>query len=276
LQQFKQRNLLHPVYFFKNNEVEPSAQHLLVQHGNCFCGFVLYDKEKKHVNTWVLYETKSGIDELLLANIVQQQDWLKSSFQSILIVDYTERNTLLPKTFVKADTAIMELMIGSSQHTVSMEDAAGDAVNLYQVPSAAYIAVNRFFTNARWLHHESLVIEQPASEEAVITVEIWFNTIFIHAEKNGKWLLLQQRNYQTPEDVLYYILNCRQQWQMGEEVLIQLQGMVEEKSALYNLMYQYFQKLELQKELLYYFPSNTTDIPPHTKTLIDRILTCVS
>jgi Protein of unknown function (DUF3822) len=270
--------LLHPVYFFKNNAVEPSAQHLLVQNGTGFCGFVLYDKEPQTVNAWVLYETKTGADELLMNEIRQQQDWLKGSFQSVLIIDYSEHSTLIPKQYLKQgnEADVVELMMGSRQQTVLMEDAAGEAINLYQVTFDAYVAINKYFPNASWMHHGSLVINQPASEEAVITVEIWFNTMWIFAEKNGKWLLLYQHHYQTPEDVLYHILNCKQQWQMGDEVQLQLQGMVEENSALYNLLHQYFLNLELKKELQYYFPSNTSDIHNHTKTLIDRILTCVS
>lgn len=270
--------MIHPVYFFKNNSVEPASQHLLVQSGERFCGFVLYEKEQQNVNAWVLYETKTGITDAQLHEIVQQQEWLKHPFQSVTIIDYTKQNALVPASLLASggEMAVMDFMTGNPQQTVALEDKAGVAVNLYRVSSATYVALSNLFTNAQWMHHESLVIEQPATEEATITVEIWFNTIFLFAEKNGQWLLLQQRTYQTPEDVLYHILHCKQQWNMGDDVTVQLQGMVEEHSALYLLLHQYILNLELNKELQFYYPSNTSDISNHTKQLIDRILTCVS
>lgn len=270
--------MLHPVYFFRNNQADSAAQHLLVQHGNGFCGFVLYEKKQQQVNAWVLYETKSTINELLLQEMIQQQDWLKQSFEAVIIVDYTHQNTLVPKVLLAqgAESSFLDVMTGSRVQTVSLEDAAGEAVNLYRVASPAYVALNQLFPNAQWLHHESLVLAQPATEEAIITVEIWFNTMFLFAQQHGQWLLLQQRSYQTPQDVLYHILNCKQQWQIGDDVTVRLQGMVEERSALYNLLHQYILNLELHKDLQFYYPANTTDIPHHTKQLIDRILTCVS
>jgi hypothetical protein len=270
--------LLHPVYFFKNNSVEPAAQHLLVQSGEDFCGFVLYEKEQQNINAWVLYNTKTAVTDALLYEITKQQEWLQHPFQSVTIVDYTGCNTLVPKELLTNDaaTTFMELMTGNPQQTVAMEDTVAEAVNLYRVSSASYVALNQLFRDARWLHHESLVMQQPPTEDAIITVEIWFHTIFLFAEQKGQWLLLQQRNYQTPEDVLYHILNCKQQWNMGDDVMVELQGMVEEQSALYNLLHQYILNLQLNKELQFYYPSNSSDIPSHTKQLIDRILTCVS
>ena len=273
----KSSNLLHPVYFFRNNQAEITEQQLLVQHGSGFWSFVLYDKKQPQVNAWVLYETKTTINETLLQEIVVQQDWLKHSFKSVTIIDYTNKNTLVPKVLLAqgAESTFMDLMTGSRVQTVSLEDAAGESVNLYRVASPAYVALNQLFTNAQWIHHESLVIPQPAAEDAIITVEIWFNTIFLFAQQQGEWLLLQQRSYQTPEDVLYHILNCKQQWNMGDDVTVRLQGMVEEQSALYNLLHQYIMNLELQGYLQFDYPSNTSDIPKHTKQLIDRILSCV-
>jgi Protein of unknown function (DUF3822) len=270
--------LQQPVYFFRNHKAEISEQQLLVQHGAGFCGFVLYEKEKQQVNAWVLYDTKTTINETLLQEILLQQDWLKHSFETVTIIDYTSKNTLVPKQILTQDAAstLMDVMTGSRVHTVSLEDTAGHTVNLYRVASPAYVALNQLFPNAQWMHHESLVIAEPAADEAIITVEIWFNTMFLFAQQQGQWILLQQRNYQTPEDVLYHILNCKQQWNMGDDVTVRLQGMVEEQSALYNLLHQYILNLELQKDVQFYYPANTSDISNHTKQLIDRILTCVS
>lgn len=270
--------MLHPVYFFKNNLVDFDTQHLLVQNGSAFCGFVLYDAVQKTVNGWVLYQLNESLNDEVLQQITVQQDWLKIPFKSVTIIDYTQNNTLVPKQLLEtgAEASISNFLTGSFQHKVAQEDDAGEAMNLYKTDAAAYLALNNQFSNAQWRHHESLVLKMPPAQEAIITVEIWFNTVLLFAQQNGKWLLLQQRSYQTPEDVLYHILNCMQQYSMSADVQVVLQGMVETNSALYQLLHQYILNLNLQQELVFEYPHNTSDIAVHTKTLIDRILTCVS
>jgi hypothetical protein len=278
LQRLKLLPLLHPVYYFKNNSIDPSAQHLLVQNGAGFIGFVLFDSSEKQVHAWVLYQTKTPLNEDLLSEIIQQQEWLVSSFRSVTIADYSELNTLVPKSlFVRGNEKVFtSILPGNHHHTVSLEDSAGEAINLYQIASSSYVALSRRFPHAIWMHHETTVLQRPPTEESKIIVELWFHQLLIFASQKGKWLLLQQRSYQAPEDVLYHVLNCKQQFEMGEEVAVTLQGMVEENSALYKLLHQYIINLELDNQLVYEYPQNTADIPSHTKQLIDRILTCVS
>lgn len=277
LRRLKHYNL-HPVYFFNNRASASGNLHLLVQHGADFCGFVSFEKEKQEVYAWVLYETKAPLTTHFLQQVTEQQDWLQQSFKSVVIVDYTGRNTWVPQTLAtnETETLLLQLMTGSSVQTVTLQDTTGDAVNLYRVATDSYQALNNQFAGAVWKHYETLMFSSTPSEQALIVAEVWFNTLFIFAQQEGKWLLLQQRQYQTPEDVLYHLLNCKQQWNMGDDVIVRLQGMVEEQSALYQLLHQYILHLEIQQQLVFSYPANTSDIPNHTKQLIDRILTCVS
>lgn len=274
----KETALLHPVYFFKNNAVDPATQHLLVQHHDSFCGFVMYDPQQQQVHAWVLYETAAPADEALISQIAERQEWLRSSFRSVTVVDYGAANTLVPKALFVAgsEKLFSQLVPGLHHNTITMEDTTADVVNIFQVPSAAYTAFSHLFPAAKWKHHETAVMQQLPTEEATIHLELWFHQLFLFAEQNGKWLLLQQRAYQTPEDVLYHVLNCKQQFGMRDEVVVTVHGMIEEQSALYKLLHQYILNLEPEQQLLFGFPPNTSDIPIHTKSSFDRILTCVS
>jgi hypothetical protein len=258
--------------------VDPTNHYLLVQNGSSFCGFVVFDPQKQQVLTWVLYETKTPLTEALLNQIVERQEWLRLSFRSVTIVDYGAANTLVPKTlFIQGNEKLMtDIIPGPHHNTVTLEDSSSEVVSIFQVPVSAYTALGHLFPDAKWKHHEIFVFRQMPTEEAKISIEIWFNQLHLFASQNGKWLLLQQRTYQTPEDVLFHVLNCKQQLGMRDEVMVTVQGMVEEQSALYKLLYQYILNLEPEEQLIFSFPPNTSDIPVHTKSAIDRILTCVS
>lgn len=239
---------------------------------------MLFDPQQQQVHAWVLYELTAPLDETILSQLTERQEWLRSSFRSVTIADYNAVNTLVPKPFFipGSEKQLPEVVPCLHHNHILLEDATADVVNLFQVPVAAYTAFARLFPAARWKHHETAVLQQLPTEEAKIKMELWFHRVFLFAEQNGKWLLLQQRAYQTPEDVLYHVLNCKQQFGMQDEVMVTVQGMIEEQSALYKLLHQYILNLEPEQQLVYGFPPNTSDIPNHTKSSLDRILTCVS
>jgi hypothetical protein len=59
--------------------------------------------------------------------------------------------------------------------------------------------------------------------------------------RSGQLQLIQHFAYQDSKDVLYNLLNCCHQLQMNREVLVlELSGMVEKKSALYDDLELYF------------------------------------
>src|SRR5258705_455507 len=65
------------------------------------------------------------------------------------------------------------------------------------------------------------------------------------AFKEGKLQLIQTRTYNNAEDVLYFVLNVFKQYEIEKDAEIFAGGFIEEKSKLYEMLYQYFENLKL-------------------------------
>ncbi|RXK58052.1 DUF3822 family protein [Lacibacter luteus] len=275
--------VLHPTVelSISNPEaVDTASAYLLVQVGNGFIGFASFQPTEKKVNAWVVYETALHELEEKLGAIAAKHDWVHSNYQKVLLVQYAANNVLVP-AMLNSDAAkepLLELVNGPSQNTVLARDIVlqQSLVNHYSIDATAAAILNKRFAKGEWWHVQSLLLTKRAAAEARITVTIRFSEVQLTAERAGKWLLLQSYSYQTPEDVLYYILNTMEQQQLSqEETTVLLQGYINQHSVLYDVLYNYILNLQLKEELAYSFPAKE-EHPVHLSASLDQVLVCVS
>ena len=257
--------------------MESPGLELVVQSAADFIGFLLINNSSRKVVAWALYK-HSGLQESELLALLDKESWMAGKGMKTSIVSYSHRNILLPDEIQEADQqeSVFQLMFDQHPDELRLLDAVSNlqAVNLYAVPAESVQLLRNTFPDARWHHQQSVLANRDASVEPLLQIEIYFNHLFITVENNGKWLLLKSACYQSPEDVLYTLLNTIQQLELNpENTRIAISGMVDQQSALANLLHQYIHKLEWNHELRYQFSS--TDLSTHTLALADRIATCV-
>lgn len=262
--------------------IDTAGAYLLLQAGDGFVGFAAFVPAEKKLLAWVLYKTEVAEElEEKLGAVAAKHTWIHSNYQKIVLVQYAPANALVP-AILNSDAGkelLLEQVIGPQQNTVFMRDIVlqQSLVNNYVVDAKLVAVLNKRFPKGEWWHVQSLLLTKTAAAEPRITVTIRFNEVQLTAERNGKWLLLQAYNYQTPEDVLYYILNTLQQLDLTqEETTVYLQGMIDERSALYDVLYSYILNLQLKDELQYSFPATTEEHPVHLSASLDQVLVCVS
>ncbi len=274
--------ILHKaVYFFKEEDFhEFENLQLLIQVSDEFYGFTAFSVPEKKVKAWVLYQAKnnSPLSESELLEIKNEQYWLSYSYVKTIVVACGSSNTLIPESLYREENKLFNLMYGQKLTDVFLKDRihVADAVNEYAIPFVLYQSIQAQFSSTVWHHNQSLLLQQTAQAEPYITVAISFHSIFISAEHNNKWVLLQNKTYQSPEDVLYHILNCIKQLGFdAEKTTIILEGMAEENSAVSNLLYQYVHNMQWNTNLQFSYPAEASSISKHTLALTDRLLTCV-
>lgn len=269
------------VYFFKEEDFNESENlQLLIQVSDDFFGFTAFNALEKKVKAWVLYQAKNNVSlsETDLIEIKNAQDWLSYTYIKTTIVACDASNTLIPEPLYNKENNFFNLMYGQKSSSIFFKDQIkiADAVNEYVIPNVLYQLIQTHFKNTVWYHNQSLLLQQTASTYARITVAISFHSIFITAEHNNKWMLLQNKPYQSPEDVLYHILNTIKQLGFdGEKTTIVLEGMAEADSALAILLHQYVNNMEWNTNLQFSYPVESSSISKHTLALTDRLITCV-
>lgn len=258
--------------------MESPGLELVVQSAADFIGFLLINNSSRKVVAWALYK-HSGLQENDLVSLFDKESWMSGKGMRTSIISYTDRNILMPDEIQEAhqQESIFELMFDQHPDELRLLDAVSNlkALNLYAVPAESVQLLRNTFPYARWHHQQTILANKSASFEPLLQIEIYFNHLFITVENHGKWLMLKSACYQTPEDVLYTILNTIQQLTLDpENTRIAISGMVDQQSALAKLLHQYIHNLEWNHELRYQFSS--TDLSTHTLALADRIATCVS
>lgn len=280
--------MLHPTIHIVSNEIEtldPAANYLLVQAGSDFIGFASFSPVEKRVHGWVVYQLDAVVanmqPEEKLSAIAAANTWVHSNYQKIIMVQYAPGNVLLPAILNKDEGKenLLEMALGPQQNKLYVKDIVlqQSLVNHYVVDGTLGALLNKRFPKGEWWHVQSLLLTQAAKGGSTVTVTIRFHEVQITVERNGQWLLLQSYSYHTPEDVLYHILNAMQQLELSqEETTVWLQGMIDQRSALYDVLYNYILHLQLKEELTYQFPAATDEHPVHLSASLDQVLACVS
>jgi hypothetical protein len=256
-----------------------------VQSGEGFLGFAAFQPHQKKVYAWVLYkldqQQSTFLTEEKLKAIIESEPWIGLHYEKVILVQLTSKNILVHAILNKEENkeSLFELLYGKGRDDIYVKDFVlqQNLVNHYAVEGTWGVVLNQKFPKGQWWHIQSLLLTKQAAAETRITATIWFNEIVLTVEHNGRWLLLQTYRYHTPEDVLYYILNAMQQLGFSqEETTVYLQGMINQQSALYDVLYTYIANLVLNNELHFQFPDTVADQPLHLSASLDQILTCVS
>ena len=82
--------------------------------------------------------------------------------------------------------------------------------------------------------------------------------------KEDKLQFFQTKFYNTPEDILYVLLNIIYQYEIEKNIKISAGGFIDEQSKLFDLLYQYLEGLELGTvDESLFVSTEFKDYPPH-------------
>jgi len=108
------------------------------------------------------------------------------------------------------------------------------------------------------------LLQQDNKATDKIKVQFYYKHIIVGVMKNSQLHLVQFFNYQTPEDVLYFLLNiCQQLGLHTAQVMLEISGMIDLQSALYNELNKYFATIAMEEVNMKNLPQDFHHYPPH-------------
>jgi hypothetical protein len=189
--------------------------------------------------------------ETILRGILES-DPILSRFDAsevFLVYNFPESN-LVPEKFFSADMTrpVTDLIYGDLSQDLVLDEKIPwfEFHNVYRVPARIHFLMQDKFTNARYWHFYSLQLKcykmfTAKEEPAFMKTFFYPDKMAVMVFKSGKLQLIQHFSYQDSKDVLYHLLNCCQQLSLSrEELYLELSGMIEKKSALYDDLELYF------------------------------------
>ena len=112
-----------------------------------------------------------------------------------------------------------------------------------------------------------------SADAGSLTVDFQKDNFTVIAAKGIHFLLAQTFEYVTPADVLYYLLKICQQFSLSQQELqLQLSGLIDKQSSMYNELYQYFINIEFRDANW----KMINDYPAHFFTSLNDLARCES
>lgn len=122
---------------------------------------------------------------------------------------------------------------------------------IYRVKVEVFEAVNKFCTNAKYLHVSTNPISNLFSTGQTIyeklKIQFYQNSMLVMVVYNNQLKLVQSYAYNTPEDIIYYLLNILQEFSLNvESTYVEVSGLIDINSQHFQLLQSLFAKLSLE------------------------------
>lgn len=119
--------------------------------------------------------------------------------------------------------------------------------NVYALPTLIYDEIKQIFPEAQYIHTATagLKVYNGFIATDSISVHVSPYNFSVLVKKGGQLLLVQMYAYQTPLDVVYFLLKISEEFNLPKEGLsIIVSGLVEGVSPLYEELRAYFQNVQ--------------------------------
>lgn len=224
-----------------------SSQQLFIEIGN------------NHLACWC---KKPGEKKFTAFEFFQCEDYDASTFEHLIsqvklyskllmldvadktIVWLTDKKLVFPASLNVDENFIKDnfmLVYGNGSNSKFITRNYEDYLEVTSVENYLFNAVRNVFPKADF---------QPAyqigkSREDVIRLFLYPNYFSAIVFKDEKLQFFQTKFYTNPEDILYVLSNVIHQYQIDKTIKIETGGFIDEHSKLFDLLYQYFEGLQL-------------------------------
>lgn len=262
-------------------EGKESVQPVLsIEIGEKHCCFSITDFASQELKKLSYYNAVEINDDFLNELFSAHPELTYAYYQTLVCFDYPQSCLVPSKNFRHEDGAfLMSTITGISAAAAVISETINEwqMNNLYVVPQKVHDRISKTFLTGKYWHRNTVNIKNntATTEGGNLLVNFRNEDFTVLASANGKLLLAQTFSYSTPADVIYYLLKICQQFGLNQQqVNISLSGLVEQESALYRELHQYFMNV-IFRNAAWKAPV-TNDIPAHFFTSLNDLAKCAS
>lgn len=156
--------------------------------------------------------------------------------------------------FLKAN---FELLFGDLMNKKIFSSATDKYVVAWGIENRQQQIAQECFRGAIFNHQYSLLFSSLSLNNDALTYLLFYPQYFTLAVfKDAALQFVQTRKYNSPEDVLYFILNAFHQYKIEKSTPVFCGGFIDEKSNLYETLFQYLEGFQLMQADENMFDSN--------------------
>ncbi|MFI5152169.1 MAG: DUF3822 family protein [Chitinophagales bacterium] len=194
--------------------------------------------------------------EAALKEIIYDDEYLAINPNETFLVYNFPESSLVPERLFSLDSnkQLTDLIYGNLNKNLVLSEKIPwwEFHNVYRIPTETHRLLQQKFSAGRYWHFYSLQLKchkmfTAKEEQEYLKVIFYPDRIILLAFKSGKLFLVQNFPYQDSKDVVYHLLNCCHQLGLNqEETFVELSGLVERDSSLFEELQKYFLHLRFE------------------------------
>ncbi|NOT52487.1 MAG: DUF3822 family protein [Chitinophagaceae bacterium] len=263
-------------FYNKPDQHQGTPQVLIVKLAEEYCGYAITNQTGTDLYS-LSYCEMNG--ESSLALFEEKYSALKDTYYEVKIIFDFPYHLLLPFNEEAGSDAMSQLnnLHGNNSPSITVTENIPNwqLKNKYAVPAGVFDWVRKRFPSAKYLHQYSVSIMNlgAAGDEGKLLVDFSNQQFSVVAGKRNKFLLAKNFEYETPDDVLFYLLKTCEQFSLSpKEVSLELSGLIAKESSLYKELYQYFTNIGFRDAAW----GSVDDHPAHFFISFNDIMRCAS
>ena len=224
------------------------------RHIACLCK----DAESNTVKAFELFQFDTIADEeyeKILDEVRLFSKLMMPDYKTVHIILEEKEALCVPAEFYNDESAegLLNIMFGEAKEKDIYTQRLGDKIILSRAIGAKIIAITKYFPGADQVHKFYAMLKEYTANKNLtaaneVCVVFYPDHILLMAWKENNLQIIRSADYQTPEDVLYMILNVCEQYGMPvHDTKVNISGMVDKQSNLYRTLYQYLRGLEIHE-----------------------------
>ena len=249
---------------------------LLLEIGEGYCCHALLKGEERtfHQIQYVTFDELEAEENLL--HIIEELK--KENCEQIVICSAFPQSLLSPKQGHKNDYILLNVLYDTpSQKFLKDEIPEWQMYITYAVPISIYNSIKERFRFPEFVHAYTPSIKVFNGFISDDQIDIHFSTqhFRVLVKKEKQIQLAQTYLYKNPLDVVYYLLKICYEFALDQSlVAIIVSGLIDQDSAMYTELRNYFLNLDFAQAPSYSIPEN--EYPLHYFTSLYNLAACVS
>lgn len=258
-------------------DAPPANPILAIQASEDHFAFVLTDRAGDQLYQLQYFSIQDWNAEVV-NEVLSKLPSSEVGLQGVEIVCETNEFTIVPVTGFQEDklAAIHEALHPHTRDKVlKMESLAEWQMYIgYSAPAILMNTLQHLYPEARIRHSLKLFLQQAGQSgmQGKLLVSIRPRHFFGVLLRNNRFQFAKEFLYENPADVLYYLLRiCEDHLISPNEVEIELTGLIDQESALFVELWQYFSHLRIRAAD---WKTAQNDFPAHYFTHLNDLVKC--
>lgn len=258
---------------------------LIIEIGKSHLSYLLCSDSSLDVFAFEMFRSENSINSLSIQALIQNLQSKKIAFTSAHLVLNNGVVTMMPVGHFKADDAqrILQLFFPEQEDLLVFSDNVDDwsLVNVYGINKELYSILNERYNFVSVLHANKTflnAVHVPSTVDAADILKVFFHPsgITLLVIKGNQLQLIQDQEYQTTEDVVYYLIQSTSQLGIDRETMhLRLSGTISADAAIYKELQKYFRNIDFELPQFKFDTSAENQVPVHFFTPAFYSLTCV-